>query len=227
MFETSADSPSPDRTALSRFIALATDTQTSASAHTSRHVLRWSLGAAAAALLAVAVGLSYAYLAPNETTGTSPVAERPVEVRQTQVVSSSAPEGAPQRLELISDPSVLQPDSTDMAAFAREMGVILTGVQNLGRNPDVRMLEILKEDVLLHSGLVNALARLTENTRDPEDRKFLINCRDVLMRLVQLDREDFGRELPVLLRDVREMNLIETARLMELERGTAPWLALR
>jgi anti-sigma factor RsiW len=222
LFEASNDSPAPDAAALARFALLAQGAQRPA----SRTVLRWSLSTAAAALLAVAVGLSYSYLAGSPGPTMAPVAEPVVEAGRANVTSSSAPESTPERLELISDPTVLQPDSTDMAAFAREIGVILAGVQNLGRNPDVQMLEILKEDVL-HSGLVNALARLTENTRDLEERKFLIDCRDVLMRLVQLDRKDFRQELPLLLKDVRDMNLIETARLMELERGTAPWLALR
>ena len=47
-----------------------------------------------------------------------------------------------------------------------------------------------------------------------------------MMRLVQLDRDGLERDLPVLLKDVRELNLIEAARLLELERGTTPWLAL-
>ena len=144
---------------------------------------------------------------------------------ETRVVSSGVQDTTPQPLELISDPRALQPDSTDMAAFAREMGVILTGLQNLGHSPDAEMLEILKEDVL-NSGLVNTLARLTEITRDPEDRRFLANSKDALMRLVQLDRDGLERDLPVLLKDVRELNLIEAARLLELERGTTPWLAL-
>jgi hypothetical protein len=73
--------------------------------------------------------------------------------------------------------------------------------------------------------MVEGIARLTELTRDRRDRKFLRDCEYLLMRVVKVESGEFTQALPTLISEIRRLNLIETARLIEMEGGRSQWLA--
>ncbi len=127
-------------------------------------------------------------------------------------------------VSLSSDSTLLQPDSTDLAQFAREAGLVLREIERIAQEPRVDSFELVQEDIL-NSGMVEGIAQLTELTSDRRDRTFLRDCEYLLMRVVKVESTEFIRGLPGLISEIRRLNLIETARLIEMEGGRSQWLA--
>ena len=84
--------------------------------------------------------------------------------------------------------------------------------------------EMVQEDIL-SSGVVESMARLKEVTRDARDRQFLDDCEYLLMRAVKVETTEIGQEFTDLVTEIGRLNLIETARLLEMEGGRSLWLA--
>ena len=127
-------------------------------------------------------------------------------------------------VSLTSDSTLLQPDSTDLAEFAREAGLVLRELERIAQEPRLDSLELVQEDIL-SSGMVEGIARLKEFTRDTRDRKFLRDCEYLLMSIVKVETTGFHHRLSSLVSEVRRLNLIEVARLIEMEGGRSQWLA--
>jgi anti-sigma factor RsiW len=236
--------PDADAKALERFKALADGpARVGSPRRTWRAVLGWGLPAAAAA--SVLVALTAGWMWPGKATKTDPAAapvaskaaHPPARVSSPLLMPIAGPVASrnvgpaahefaatADEVLLSSDVSALQPDTTDLAQFAREMGLILREVERISKRPAFEDLELVQEDIG-NSGLAHTVASLKENVGDSQGRKFLADCEYVLMRLVQVERDTLDRDLTSLVGEIKRLNLTETARLMELERGRSRWLA--
>jgi hypothetical protein len=129
-------------------------------------------------------------------------------------------------IQLTSNDTVLCPDGTALAEFAREAGDLLREIELIGRQARAERFAMVQQDIL-HSGIIENVARLKELSGDRRDRKFLTDCEYLLMQVVKTDRDDLEASLARLLSEIRRLQLIETARLIEIERGWSPCLASR
>lgn len=216
MLRRSAGSPVPDRAALTRLRAIVP--QPSFMRRMMVPATTWGFRAVAAVML---VTLALGQLGiPGSAEESAAFAVAPVSEVGTEV-------GGPARVvevSLSSDSTLLQPDSTDLAQFAREAGLVLRELERIAQEPRRDSFELVQEDIL-NSGMVEGIARLTELTRDRRDRKFLRDCEYLLMRVVKVESGEFTQGLPTLISEIRRLNLIETARLIEMEGGRSQWLA--
>ena len=101
---------------------------------------------------------------------------------------------------------------------------MLREIERIAQEPRVDSFELVQEDIL-NSGMVEGIAQLTERTRDRRDRTFLRDCEYLLMRVVKVESTEFIQGLPGLISEIRRLNLIETARLIEMEGCRSQWLA--
>lgn len=127
---------------------------------------------------------------------------------------------------LTSNDTVLRPDGTELAEFAREAGIILGEIERIARHPRSDHLKLVQEDIL-NSGVIEGVAKLKELVGDSRDRQFLSDCEYLLMRVVKTEGRSISSDLAALLTEIRRLQLIETARLIEMERGWSHWLASR
>lgn len=217
MFQRSSASPVPDAAALAQFRRMVV------AARRRRVMLRpvfaWGLRAAAAVLLGVmTLGQMW----------TSPTLEEPVAVVSSGVSELTpiglADAGYLAEVSLSLHSTLLQPDSTDLVRFARDAGLILREVERAAEQPRTDSFDMVREDIL-SSGIVDSVVRLKEVTSDRRDRKFLADCEYVLMRAVKLEVRNVGQALRGLVSEIQRLNLIETARLVEMEGGRSQWLA--
>jgi len=218
MLRRSAGSPVPDRAAFTRLRALVP--QPSFIRRMTVPAATWGLRAVAAVLL---VTLTLGHL------GIPGSAEESATFAVAQVSEVGTEVGSRARVvevSLSSDSTLLQPDTTDLAQFAREAGLVLREIERIAQEPRRDSFELVQEDIL-NSGMVEGIARLTELTRDRRDRKFLRDCEYLLMRVVKVETPEFTQGLSTLISEIRRLNLIETARLIEMEGGRSQWLAGR
>ena len=216
MMQRSSGSPVPDKAALARFRRLAP-----AAVRVKRPVVRlafgWSLAAAAAIVIAVVVGqfAGVGPTSPTTTAGLIPTAasdESDTEFFRT--------------VRLESRDAVLRPDGAELAEFASDVGVILREIELLVQQPRAQRFKLVKDEILT-SGIIETVARLKEQADDSADRNFLGDCEYLLMQFVKVEPQDLKVNLGSLISEIRRLNLIETARLMEIERGWSPCLASR
>jgi len=179
---------------------------------------------AAAAVLVVAVVIGMM------VTPTSVEKSRPVSALLTTATTGGAAYADAgefaQPVKLESDTAVLQPDGTALAEFAREAGVLLREIELIAAQPHADRLRLVQEDIL-NSGIIESVARLKERAGDRRDLAFLNDCEYLLMRVVKAEGENLKADLAELISEIRRLNLIETARLVEMEGGWSQWLASR
>ncbi len=118
---------------------------------------------------------------------------------------------------------LLVADRTELAQFAREMRLVIQQTVAAAASPTQDRVALLQEDVF-NSGLVNSIEELGGNTRDPRIRRFLVDCKGILLRVVRMNKGDASRDLELIVSELRQMNLAELARLIELEGGGSLWL---
>jgi hypothetical protein len=104
------------------------------------------------------------------------------------------------------------------------VGLLFREIERVADKPRFNSFEMVQEDIL-NSGVVESIARLKEATREPRERQFLGDCEYLLMRVVKVEQTEIGHQLPSLITEIRRLNLIETARLLEMEGGRSLWLA--
>ena len=216
MLRRSAGSPVPDRAALLRLHRLVP--RPAFVRRMVRPVAVWSLRAVAAVLLVTLVSGQIWIPGSAEEPGAFAVAE------VSEVGTEMGSSGRVAEVSLSSDSTLLQPDSTDLAQFAREAGLVLREIERIAQEPRVDSFELVQEDIL-NSGMVEGIARLKELTSDSRDRKFLRDCEYLLMRVVKVESTEFTQGLSGLISEIRRLNLTETARLIEMEGGRSQWLA--
>jgi anti-sigma factor RsiW len=217
MLRRSADSPVPDAASMERFRRLAAD-------RTVRRpvlhaMMRRGLSAAAAVLLLTMTLAPPLSRSPSHEPAVPPaaLASAPGTVR------ASAGDYLVE-VSLTSDSTPLRPDRTDIARFAGDVGLILREIERVAERPRAESLELVREDIL-SSGIVESIAGLAESTRDYRDLAFLSECQYVMTWAVKVEQKEFDRQLKGLVSEIRRLNLIETARLVEMEGGPRPWLA--
>jgi len=216
MLRRSAGSPVPDREAMTRFRRLAV--RPSPVRRVLQPVAAWGLRAVAAVLLAaLVIGQFWA----GTPTG-GPVLAGANSVSEANPVGGGSALVA--EVSLSSDSTLLQPDSTDLAQFAREAGLVLRELERIAQEPRLDRFELVQEDIL-NSGMVESVVRLKELTSDRRDRKFLRDCEYLLMSVVKIETAGFHQRLSSLVSEIGRLNLIETARLIEMEGGRSQWLA--
>lgn len=215
MLRREAGSPVPDMAALARFRGLVP--RRSRRRPALQLVTRWGLRAAAALLLVtMALGQMWA---PR-------TAERSAAAggHGTGSIAGIGGHAFMAGVSLSSDSALLQPDSTDLAQFAREAGLILREIERIAQEPRLDSFRLVQEDIL-NSGIVEGIARLKEHTSGSRDRNFLGNCEYLLMQVVKAESAGLDGTLNALISEIRRLNLIETARLLEMEGGRSQWLA--
>ena len=211
-------SPVPTKSALTRFKRLLPPKRRSV----VRLTFGWGLQAAAAAIVvAVVVGMFLNSRPLNTPGGMGGLLATPT---GGVVYADEGDFAYPARLE--SDATALQPDTTAMADFAREAGVILREIELISDRPGANRLRLVQEDIL-NSGIIESVARLKERVGDRRDLAFLNDCEYLLMRVVKAERETLKTDLTELISEIRRLKLIETARLVEMEGGWSQWLARR
>ena len=179
--------------------------------------------AAAVVLVAVLVPITTRH-APKETPSNTTATDLANAPEPEVVESTDVAVVEPVLLaELPEEGQILASDNPALSHFARQMRLILQQVNETAEGPTVQRVELLQEDVL-NSGLVNSVEELSAETRDPANRKFLVNCKYVLLKIVRMDKANASNDLLVLVNELRQMNLTETARLIELEGGGLLWL---
>jgi len=215
---TSSESPVPDVRAHERFKHLAARPRVREPM--LRMVTGWGLRAVAAGLLAaLALGSWWTPEVPEVPTGPGGTALS--EMRPVGAVSGG---GFLSEISLGPERTMLPPDSTDLARFAHDVELIFREIERVGDKPRFNTFEMVQEDIL-NSGVVESIARLKELTRDVRELQFLGDCEYLLMRVVKVEHTSVGQELPYLITEIRRLNLIETARLLEMEGGRSLWLA--
>jgi hypothetical protein len=217
MLTASAGSPVPDSKARERFARLAP--RPWAAEPALRTIREWGLRAAAAGLLAaLALGSWWTSQTPQVATSLSETVLS--EIRPLGLISG----GILSEVSLGSERMALQPDRADLAQLAHEVGLIFREMQRATDRPRSGSFEMVQEDIL-SSGVVESMARLKEVTRDARDRQFLDDCEYLLMRAVKVETTEIGQEFTDLVTEIGRLNLIETARLLEMEGGRSLWLA--
>ena len=216
MLRRTSGSPVPGREALERFRRMGPKP-----VRVRRPVVRlafgWGLAAAAAAAVLIVVG-QVTWMGPTEPTGATR--------GRSLIPLAAADEPGLQPVRLESRDAVLRPDGTELAEFARDVGVILREIELLVAQPRDERFKLVRDEILT-SGIIETVARLKEQTREGADRKFLTDCEYLLMQFVKVEPQDLSAHLTQLASEIRRLNLIETARLMEIERGWSPCLASR
>ena len=216
MLRRSAGSPVPDRAAFTRLRGLVP--QPSFARRMMVPAATWGLRAVAAVVLVTLV-LGQIWI-PGSAEESAAFAVAQV----SEVGTEMRGFGRVAEVSLSSDSTLLQPDSTDLAQFAREAGLVLREIERIAQEPRVDSFELVQEDIL-NSGMVEGITRLAELTSDSRDRTFLRDCEYLLMRVVKVESTEFIQGLPSLISEIRRLNLIETARLIEMEGGRSQWLA--
>ena len=218
MLTTSAISPGPDANALERFRHLAP--RPSVTRPVLHAVAGWGLRAAAAALLAALVLGSW-WTSATPRVPTTMIETALSELRPLGLVPGG---GFVAEASLGFERTPLQPDRTDLARLAREVGLLFREMERVSEKPRFNSFEMVQEDIL-SSGVIESIARLKEVTRDARERQFLGDCEYLLMQVVKVEHTEIGPELIRLVTEIRRLNLIETARLLEMEGGRSLWLA--
>jgi anti-sigma factor RsiW len=209
----SADSPVPDARAMARFSKIAPRPAVRRPAFA--WASHWGLRAAAAVVLAaVAVGwVEYARM------------DRAATVAAGELRGGAGPYIA--EVSLTSETMLAPSGSTELARFAREAGVVLREIERRSERPRTDSFVLVQQDIL-NSGLVESISRLSEFVPEGRDRKFLADCEDVLMAVVKADGRDLDSpdgSLAQIVSQIRRLDLIETARLVEMEGSRSQWLA--
>jgi len=217
MLGVSAGLPLPDALARKRLLDLAP--RPIAAQPTLHTISLWGLRAVAAGLLAVlALGSWWTSQTPPASSGGS---EKPLlETHLAGLVPGAFLADA----SIGSERTALQPDRTDLARFAHDVGLIFREMQRVADNPRPGSFEMVQEDIL-SSGIVESIARLKELIRDARDRQFLTDCEYMLMRAVKVEPATMDREVADLVTEITRLNLIETARLLDMEGSRSLWLA--
>ena len=208
-FEPTVDSPMPEERALGWFASLAP-------APVERRLgLRragtWGLRVAAA-LLPLVLIFGQATQSP-EVPGVTAVAS--ADTTGSHVLTE---------VGLNSGEMLLEEESADLTQFAREAGFIFRQVQHVAERPRVQSFELVKEDIL-RSGILEDVVRLKESTSDLREQQLLRNCEYLLTQIAKVEPTNMDRSLRTLASEIRRLNLIENARLVEMESDGTQWLA--
>lgn len=172
---------------------------------------------AAATILITALLFPLTLLSPPGTTVARNNDIEPVLLAEVPAIGASFLTQLPEEGE------TLVSDQSSLARFARQMRLILQQTAEAAASPTEERVGLLQEDVL-NSGLVNSIEELTSEVTDPRILRFLVDCKCVLLKVVRLDKTHASDNLILLVNELRQMNLTEAARLIELEGGGILWL---
>ncbi|GAH40500.1 unnamed protein product, partial [marine sediment metagenome] len=120
--------------------------------------------------------------------------------------------------ELPDEGQLLVSQGSSLVRLTRQMRLILQQTLAAASSPTEERVGLLQEDVL-NSGLVNSIEELSAEVTDPHILRFLVDSKCVLLKVVRMDKSDASDDLSMLVNELRQMNLIETARLIELRGG--------